>query len=114
MLLPVSNPVNLLAVGEFDLTLGEYLKFLLLPSLLVIGVTIGLFYLIFRKSISTVSRECLPQESVKVDKFFIAVSAGLALTAVGYILVSFMVCLSLIQPWAALLSFSPVDLACVA
>ena len=28
MLLPVSNPVNLLAVGKFGLTLGEYFKFL--------------------------------------------------------------------------------------
>ena len=56
MLLPVSNPVNLLAVSRFGLTLGEYLKFLLLPSVLVIALNIGLFGIIFRKDISTVSQ----------------------------------------------------------
>ncbi len=49
MLLPVSNPVNLLAVGKFKLTLGEYLKFLLLPSILVIALNMGIFSLIFRQ-----------------------------------------------------------------
>jgi arsenical pump membrane protein len=88
MLLPVSNPVNLLAVEKFGLTLGEYLKFLLIPSLLMIAMNIGLFYLIFRKSVFTSSRESTPRESVKIDKFFLAVSAGLGLIALGYVLVS--------------------------
>jgi arsenical pump membrane protein len=88
MLLPVSNPVNLLAVEKFGLTLGEYLKFLLIPSILMIGINIGLFYLIFRKSIFTISQENVHQEPVKVDKFFLAVSGGLVLIALGYILVS--------------------------
>jgi arsenical pump membrane protein len=88
MLLPVSNPVNLLAVEKFSLTLGEYLRFLLIPSLLMIAMNIGLFYLIFRKSIFTISSESTPRESVKIDKFFLAVSGGLGLIALGYILVS--------------------------
>jgi arsenical pump membrane protein len=88
MLLPVSNPVNLLAVEKFGLTLGEYLKFLLLPSLLVIAVNIGLFALVFRKAISTVSQDTRVQDDFKVDRFFLAVTAGLGITAVGYILVS--------------------------
>jgi arsenical pump membrane protein len=88
MLLPVSNPVNLLAVEKFGLTLGEYLRFLLIPSLLMIAMNIGLFYLIFRKSIFTISSEITPRESVKIDKFFLAVSGGLGLIALGYILVS--------------------------
>jgi arsenical pump membrane protein len=88
MLLPVSNPVNLLAVTRFDLTLGEYLRHLLIPSILVIALNIGLFVLIFRKDISTRSRDDVYENKVKVDKFFLAVSAGLGLTAAGYILVS--------------------------
>jgi arsenical pump membrane protein len=88
MLLPVSNPVNLLAVSRFGLNLGEYFKYLLLPSILVIGLNIGLFLLIFRKTIFTVSRDGQPAESVKVDRFFLAVSASLGLIAIGYILVS--------------------------
>ena len=88
VLLPVSNPVNLLAVGQFKITLIEYLKYLLLPGLLVISVNLGLFYLIFRSQISLPFAKTPPQSSVKVDRFFLAVCAGLALTALGYILVS--------------------------
>jgi arsenical pump membrane protein len=89
MLLPVSNPVNLLAVESFHITLGEYLKFLLLPSILVIGANLLLFRFIFRKDISTISKDSQPEELIKVDRFYIAVSLGLGLIAVGYILVSF-------------------------
>lgn len=88
MLLPVSNPVNLLAVQKFGLTLGEYFKFLLLPSLVVIAINVGLFGIIFRKVISVISVDGLPEESIKVDAFFLAVSIGLGLIAIGYILVS--------------------------
>jgi len=88
VLLPVSNPVNLLAVEQFNITLGEYLKYLFIPSLLTISVNIGLFYLIFRRLISSVSKETIQNEPVKVDKFFLSISAGLAITALGYIMVS--------------------------
>jgi arsenical pump membrane protein len=88
MLLPVSNPVNLLAVGEFNLTLGEYLKFLLLPSILVIALNVGMFYLVFRKELFCDAQKNSSQEPVKVDGFFLAVAGGLGLTALGYILAS--------------------------
>jgi arsenical pump membrane protein len=88
MLLPVSNPVNLLAVTRFDLTLGGYLKHLLLPSVLVIALNVALFMLIFRRSISTAAAVHNYENPVKIDGFFMAVSAGLGLTALGYILVS--------------------------
>ncbi len=88
MLLPVSNPVNLLAVQKFGLTLGDYFKFLLLPSFVVIAINVVLFGIIFRKAISTISSDGLAMESVKVDSFFLAVSGGLGLIAIGYILVS--------------------------
>jgi arsenical pump membrane protein len=88
MLLPVSNPVNLLAVERFHLTLGDYLKNLLLPSLLVIALNFGLFALIFRKSLTNPDGSSGCESPVKVDKFFLAVTAGLGITAVGYILVS--------------------------
>jgi arsenical pump membrane protein len=88
MLLPVSNPVNLLAVEKFHLTLGEYFKFLLVPSLLVIGLNIGLFMLIFRKTVFKVSCEDPGVFPVKIDSFFVSISAGLGITALGYVVVS--------------------------
>jgi arsenical pump membrane protein len=87
MLLPVSNPVNLLAVGRFDLTLGEYLKFLLLPSLVLIGLNFLLFRYIFRKAITSFTNED-PAPPLRIDSFFIAVCAGLCIIALGYVLVS--------------------------
>jgi arsenical pump membrane protein len=88
MLLPVSNPVNLLAVGRFDLTLGDYLRHLLLPSLLLLFANWLIFGLIFRRSISSYrpNGEALP--SITLDRFFSWVCVGLVLTALGYIWVS--------------------------
>ena len=88
MLLPVSNPVNLLAVGKFHLTLGEYLKFLLLPSLLVIGANLIMFRWIFSKDMLAAKHDDQLEEQPKINRFFLAVSTGLVLTALGYILVS--------------------------
>ena len=88
VLLPVSNPVNLLAVEQFNITLGDYLKYLFIPALLTISVNIGLFFLIFHRYINSVSEETIQSEPVKVDRFFLSISAGLVIIALGYILVS--------------------------
>jgi arsenical pump membrane protein len=85
-LLPVSNPVNLLAVDSFRITLGEYLKFTLLPGLMAIAVNVVLFLYIFRKDIRASFSHDDPDPPVKVDAFFVFVSAVLVLTAIGYIL----------------------------
>jgi arsenical pump membrane protein len=88
IILPVSNPVNLLAVDRFGITLVDYLKYLLLPGILVIAVNVGLFLVIFRKSVSCASPVCRIEEPVKIDRFFLSVSICLILIAIGYILVS--------------------------
>jgi arsenical pump membrane protein len=88
MLLPVSNPVNLLAVEKFHLTLGQYLKFLLLPSFLVIGANFLLFRWLFKKDLYAAKGYDQPEEPPQIDRFFKAAGAGLGLTALGYILVS--------------------------
>ncbi len=85
IILPVSNPVNLLAVDRFGLGIGEYLRFLLVPALLALLVNFGLFALIFRKSIPP-RFDNVPSSPIKVDSFFRFVCAGLGLTAVGYII----------------------------
>jgi len=51
MVLPVSNPVNLLPVDRFGLTIGEYLRFLLVSTILAITINVVLFTFIFRKDI---------------------------------------------------------------
>ena len=88
MLLPVSNPVNLLVVEKFHLTLGQYLKYLLVPSLVVIGTNLLIFRWLFRKELTAVNCNDQPEEPIKIDGFFLTVSTGLGLTTLGYILVS--------------------------
>jgi arsenical pump membrane protein len=88
MLLPVSNPVNLLAVEKFHLTLGQYLKFLFLPSLLILVVNLLLFRWIFSRSLMPVDHNDQPEELPVIDGFFKFTTAGLVVTALGYIMVS--------------------------
>lgn len=86
--LPVSNPVNLLPVDRFGLTLGEYLRFLLVPTILVTMINIVLFAVIFRKDISEAFNDDSSLNPVKVNAFFLFVCGGLGLTAFGYIFTS--------------------------
>jgi arsenical pump membrane protein len=88
MLLPVSNPINLLAVERFNITLGEYLKYLLVPSILAIAVMMLIFVWLFRKSLSRPCGSEMLQAPVKVDSYFLAVIAGLLIIAAGYLVVS--------------------------
>ena len=88
MMLPISNPVNLLPVDGFGITLGEYLRFLLLPTILAITINVVLFILIFRKAISASFNFDCTGFAVKVDRFFIFTCIGLILTAIGYIVTS--------------------------
>ncbi len=88
MMLPISNPVNLLPVDGFGITLGEYLRFLLLPTILAITINVVLFILIFRKVISASFKYDCTGFAVKVDRFFIFTCIGLTLTAIGYIVTS--------------------------
>src|SRR6266480_1013863 len=44
-LLPVSNPINIIVLSAFPLDLWTFLRLLLLPSLVVIGINIGVFLL---------------------------------------------------------------------
>jgi arsenical pump membrane protein len=88
MLLPVSNPVNLLAVEWFHLSLGEYLQFLLIPSILVIIGNLIIFRWIFRNQLSKISTNFQSLQHVQVDRFFLSVSVALGFIALGYILVS--------------------------
>ncbi|GCE08655.1 SLC13 family permease [Dictyobacter aurantiacus] len=51
-LLPVSNPINIIVTSRFPLDLWTFLRLLLLPSLLVIGLNIGIFFVLYRRQLS--------------------------------------------------------------
>lgn len=87
LLLPVSNPVNLLPFTAFHLTLGEYLRYLLLPSVVGIGVNMLIFRLLFRHEISAdFKANTLAYPSR--DAFFKYTCLALGFIAVAYLAIS--------------------------
>ncbi len=87
-LLPVSNPINVLVLNTFGGNLGTFLHYLALPALVCITLNIGLFTLIFRRTLAgrfDVSAIARPQ----VDPGFLrAVTACLFVIAPGYVIAS--------------------------
>ena len=47
-LLPISNPINVIILARFPLDLLTFLRLLFLPSLVVIAINIGVFFLLYR------------------------------------------------------------------
>src|SRR6266704_4056397 len=50
-LLPVSNPINIIVLSTFRLDLWTFLRLLFIPSLVVIGINIGVFFLLYRRQL---------------------------------------------------------------
>ncbi len=93
--LPVSNPINILITQSFPGTqsLDMFLKHLLLPSLICIGLNAGLFVVIFRKQIPArfeAGEYESPKQVIETKgrAFFRYVTVCLGLIAVGYVLAS--------------------------
>jgi arsenical pump membrane protein len=86
--LPVSNPINILVLNSFRLGLPDFLRLLLVPSLVSIGLNVGLFLLLFRRQLRgqfDVSRLGAPAQAIRHAGYFRYVCAVLGLVAVGYL-----------------------------
>ncbi len=88
--LPVSNPINILVLGQFPAGLGDFLKHLLPASLLCIAINIGLFYWLFRKDLPRKFEydDESPSAAIKNTGFFRYVLVCLGLVAVCYVAAS--------------------------
>jgi arsenical pump membrane protein len=85
--LPVSNPINIIIQNAFGGTLGTFLRYLLLPSLVAICLNAAVFLWLFRRNLAQTYE--LPQlaEHRKGDtRLILVVSCILGLIAVSYIL----------------------------
>jgi arsenical pump membrane protein len=104
-LLPVSNPINIIILSHFPLDLLTFLRLLLLPSLIVIGINIGVFFLLYRRELQGQFKpERLPSanETIKHRGYFRYTYLILIGVAVAYVLASAMrVPLSLIAAGGA-------------
>jgi len=90
-LLPVSNPLNIIVLSHFNLGLLTFLRLLLLPSLLVIGINIGAFFFIFRRQIGgmfEIKRLGTPASAIRHQSYFRYVTIVLSLVAATYVVIS--------------------------
>jgi arsenical pump membrane protein len=90
-LLPVSNPINIIILSHFPLDLLTFLRLLLLPSLIVIGINIGIFFLLYRRELQGQFKpERLPSanETIKHRAYFRYTCFVLIGVAIAYVLAS--------------------------
>ena len=90
-LLPVSNPINIIILSRFPLDLLTFLRLLFLPSLVVIGINIGIFFLLYRKQLKggfDIKRLPSAEQAVKHKVYFRYTCSVLAVVAFAYVIAS--------------------------
>lgn len=107
--LPVSNPINIIVLDAFHLSLGEFLRLLLLPSMVVIALNILLVRLRFWRQTSGRFDPAVlgnPNAGVRDQWYFRFTLVVLGLVAVAYITCSmFQIPLSLVAVSGSLALF---------
>ena len=90
-LLPVSNPINIIILSRFPLDLLTFLRLLFLPSLVLIGINIGIFFLLYRKQLKgafEIKRLPSAEQAVKHKAYFRYTCCVLAAVAFAYVIAS--------------------------
>ena len=90
-LLPVSNPINIILLSHFPLDLITFLRLLFLPSLVVIGLNIGVFFLLYRRELRgkfKVARLPSPSQTIKHVAYFRYTCLVLFCVAIAYVFAS--------------------------
>jgi arsenical pump membrane protein len=90
-LLPISNPINIIVLSRFPLDLVTFLRLLLVPSLVVIGINIGTFFLLYRRHLKgkfEITRLPSTEEAVGHKPYFRFTCVILAAVAVAYVVAS--------------------------
>jgi len=90
-LLPVSNPINIIIISRFPLDLLTFMRLLFLPSLVVIAMNIGIFFILYRKQLRgsfDIVRLPSPKQAVKHNAFFRYTCCVLVLVSVAYVIAS--------------------------
>jgi arsenical pump membrane protein len=88
-LLPVSNPINIIILSQFPLNLWTFLRLLFLPSLVVIAINIGAFFLLYRRQLQgrfDLKRLPSAAASIKHQGYFRYTCIILLLLAIAYII----------------------------
>jgi len=88
-LLPVSNPINIIVLSTFPLDLWTFLRLLFVPSIVVISINIGIFFLLYRRQLhGRFDSKRLPPaaESIQHQGYFHYTCIILLLVAIAYVI----------------------------
>src|SRR5216683_4736976 len=87
-LLPVSNPINIIVLSTFPLDLWTFLRLLFVPSIVVISINIGIFFLLYRRQLhGRFDSKRLPSaaEAIQHQGYFRYTCIVLLLVAITYV-----------------------------
>jgi arsenical pump membrane protein len=90
-LLPISNPINIIILSRFPLDLFTFLRLLFIPSLVVIGLNIGIFFWLYRRQLKEsfdVKRLPSAEQAIEHPTYFKYTCRVLGLVVVAYVLAS--------------------------
>jgi arsenical pump membrane protein len=90
-LLPISNPINIIVMSRYPLRLSSFLRLLFVPSLVVIAINVGIFYLLYRSQLKgrfEIKRLPTLEKAIKHKRFFRYTLWVLGVVAPSYIVAS--------------------------
>ena len=90
-LLPISNPINIIILSRHPLALLTFLRLLCLPSVVVVGINIGIFLLLYRERLRGTfdgARLSSPEKAIKHKAYFRYTCCVLTLVAPAYVAAS--------------------------
>jgi arsenical pump membrane protein len=90
-LLPVSNPINIIIISRYPLDLLTFLRLLFLPSLVVIAINFGVFFLLYRKQLKgsfDIRRLPSVEHTVKHNAYFRYTCCTLVVVSLAYVAAS--------------------------
>ncbi|HVB74972.1 MAG TPA: arsenic transporter [Ktedonobacteraceae bacterium] len=90
-LLPVSNPINIIVLTMFKLDLWTFLRLLFIPALVVIGINMLVFFLLYRKQLKgkfDIKRLTTSANAIRHRAYFRYTCSVLLLVVVAYIVAS--------------------------
>jgi len=88
-LLPISNPINIIVMSRYPLSLATFLRLLLPPSAVVIALNMGIFYLLYRTQLQgsfSLKNLSMMERTVRHKKYFRYTLGVLAVIAPSYVI----------------------------
>ena len=103
MALIIGNPTNIYLASAFNIDFVEYLKIMIIPTLIASIVSLGILYLLFKKSLKMKMEEIENPEEIKINKVLLIIGLFHLITTTVLIAIASYINLEM---WIITLSFA--------